>query len=170
MVSSKYFSKVGPFGSLSFEKKMLVPRGASLMADLEAAGGTDGRGAGDPSRQISVLQRLVQAANQCPADIQAHLGDILKVTYFQTGVKPLRTLSYALLTHCAEGYASQEIWDNVVGSAMKDVEAMDAADLQCAAIKALCLIPVAKVRIFFFSLFFIFFFQKDDYSFGAWAD
>ncbi len=38
-------------------------------------------------------------------------------------------------------------WDNVVGSAMKDVESND-VELQCAAIKGICLIPVAKVCCF----------------------
>jgi hypothetical protein len=80
---------------------MLVSRGAALMGDLEAAGGSDGRGAGDPSRQIAVLSKIIQAANQCPTDIQSHMSDILKVTYFQTGVKQLRTMSYVLLTNCS---------------------------------------------------------------------
>lgn len=49
---------------------MLVPRASSLMAELEVAGGSDGRGAGDPTRQIAALTRLVQAASACPADVQ----------------------------------------------------------------------------------------------------
>ena len=140
------------------------------MADLEAAGGSDGRGGGDPSKQVAVLQRLVQvsfsllffsflfssffplplrlqAASQCPSDVQAHLGDILKVTYFQTGVRALRTLSYSLLAQCREAWPETSgDWDNVVGSAMKDVETPD-ADLQCAAVKALSFVPVAKMIV-----------------------
>ena len=121
------------------------PRKATqLLADLEAAGGTDGRGGGDASKQIAVLQRLVQSACQCPADIETHVSDILKVTYFQTGVKALRTLSYVLLAQCRQGLPEAD-WDNVVGSSMKDIEQTADAELQCAALKALAFVPVGKM-------------------------
>jgi hypothetical protein len=124
--------------------KAPVPQATQLLADLEAAGGTDGRGGGDASKQIVVLQRLVQAASQCPADIETHVSDVLKVTYFQTGVKALRTLSYALLAQCRQGLPELE-WDNVVGSSMKDIEQTADAELQCAALKALAFVPVARM-------------------------
>lgn len=53
-------SKVCGRNASVFALVSLEPKAASLLADLEAAGGSDGRGGGDSTRQVAVLQRLVQ--------------------------------------------------------------------------------------------------------------
>ena len=151
---------------------MLVSKVRPLLDELESAGGGDGRG--DPLKTAAALQRLVQAAHAQPLDLAGHLGDILRQTYFQTGVRPLRILrlapelsldccsrlkllflfsplfsfsfcSYSLLRHCHEAWdASSGEWDNVVGSSLKDIESGD-PELQGAALRTLAVVPLAKM-------------------------
>ena len=150
---------------------MLVSKVRPLLDELESAGGGDGRG--DPVKTAAALQRLVQAAHAQPLDLAGHLGDILRQTYFQTGVRPLRILrfglelspvlyasqvlssfcfsflfsfcSYSLLRHCHEAWdASSGEWDNVVGSSLKDIESGD-PELQSAALRTLAVVPLAKM-------------------------
>ena len=88
----------------------------------------------------------MQTSQNCPAELYGALESILKQTYFQTGAKTLRILSYSLIRHCHESWhESASEWDNVVGSSQKDIESSE-PELQVAALKTLCIVPEMKMR------------------------